>query len=164
MNALLADQTSAAFAPDALASAYDLVRHCLLVAVSRRLKFMWIVTNEYPFVNQQNPCANVQLLPFTLDTLATVYAIGTAYRHFPYESARRSYIKLATPAWNLTELPWFSFGISAYACNWNAWTPAEKVKFFCVAYCMHIRSTQGFTAVVTFSAANVFPQHFLSQC
>ena len=31
-----------------------------------------------------------QLLPHTLDALATAHAIGTAYRHFPYESAQRS--------------------------------------------------------------------------
>ena len=29
--------------------------------------------------------------------IATAYAIGTAYRHLPYESARRSYIQLVTP-------------------------------------------------------------------
>ena len=40
-----------------------------------------------------------------LDALATVYAIGTTYLHFPYKSARRSYIQLATPTWNSMELP-----------------------------------------------------------
>ena len=43
---------------DALASAYALARHCHSVAVSQRLKFTLMVLNEYPFVDQQNPCAN----------------------------------------------------------------------------------------------------------
>ena len=44
-----------------------------------------------------------QLLHFTLDALATEYAVGTAYSHFPYESTQRSYIELVTPAWNSKE-------------------------------------------------------------
>ena len=52
------DRTFAASALDALASVYALARHCCSVAVSWRLKFTWIVTNEYPFVDWQNPCTN----------------------------------------------------------------------------------------------------------
>ena len=42
----------------------------------------------------QNPLRK-QLLPHTLNALATAYAIGTTYHHFPYESARTaSYIRV----------------------------------------------------------------------
>ena len=90
---------------------YALARHCHSVAVSPRLNFM--CTNEYPFINRHNPCANSCLLP-----LATAYALLTTMfltgphkyytysslnpckivqnnRHFPVEKAR-------TPAEKLT--------------------------------------------------------------
>ena len=44
-----------------LLSVHTLARHCCSVAVSPRLKFT--CTNEYPFVDKQNPCANSCLLP-----------------------------------------------------------------------------------------------------